>query len=253
MSPGPPPILVVEHVAWEGPHRIDDALAALPLLRVAMPDVGSSAPVSETARAAALPPPGEVSGAVFMGGPMSVHDTDRFPTLATEIGWMAEALDREVPVLGVCLGAQLLARALGADVRPAPAPEIGWGSVDVLDPDDPVVGPLAPATEVLHWHGEVFDLPATATPLARSAATAVQAFRAGRSAWGLLFHAEGDARLVERWLAEPRMAAEAEQALGPGHAGLLRDGALRAERDLVERSTQGFEAFAGHCRAYGGR
>lgn len=252
MSTGPPPVLVVEHVAWEGPHRIAAALAGLPLLRVAMTGAGSSAQASRTAHAAALPAPGEVSGAVFMGGPMSVHDTDRFPALSAEVRWLAEALDRRVPVLGVCLGAQLLARALGGDVGPASEPEIGWGLVDVLDPDDPVVGPLAPATEVLHWHGEVFDLPATATPLARSAATPIQAFRAGPSAWGLLFHAEGDARLVERWLAEPSMAAEAGEALGADHARLLREGARRAESDLLARSTPGFEAFVACCRAFGG-
>lgn len=242
MSPGPPPVLVVEHVAWEGPHRIADALSDLPLRRVE-PAVDA---------ASALPTPGQVSGAVFMGGPMSVHDTDRFPMLAREIDWIADALERGLPVLGVCLGAQLLARALGAEVRPASAPEIGWGRVEVLDAADPVVGPLAPSTEVLHWHGEVFDLPAGATPLARSAPTAVQAFRAGSSAWGVLFHAEADARLVERWLAEPTMAAEAREALSADHARLLREGARRAESDLVARSTLGFEAFAARCRASGG-
>ncbi len=144
---GLPPVLVVQHVAWEGPHRIAEALASLRLLRV------------EALRGEALPPPGEVSGAVFMGGPMSVHDTSRFPALASEVRWLAAAVDHDLPVLGVCLGAQLLARALGAEVHPAPAKELGWAPVEVLDQHDPLVGPLAPAAPVLHWHGEVFDLP----------------------------------------------------------------------------------------------
>ena len=241
-APDARPVLVVQHVPWEGPHRIADSLLGLPLVRVAIP--------TGPDRAVALPGCEEVCGAVFMGGPMSVNDSDLFPMAETEIAWIAAALEREIPVLGVCLGAQLMARALGADVGPGPAPEIGWAPVEVLEPDDPVVGPLAPATEVLHWHGEVFDPPAGATVLARSAATEVQAFRVGHSAWGLLFHAEGDARLIERWLAEPSKAAEAEQALGPDHARVLREGARRAEADLLARSSRGYEAFAARCRAH---
>ena len=70
-----------------------------------------------------------------------------------------EAVEREMPLLGICLGAQLLARALGAEVRPGEGPELGFAQVEVRDPDDPVLGGLAPGAEVLHWHGDVFDLP----------------------------------------------------------------------------------------------
>lgn len=237
----PPPVLVVEHVPWEGPHRIANALADLPVLR------------AEPLRGGTLPRPEGVSGAVLMGGPMSVNDTDRFPALADEARWLADALALGVPILGVCLGAQLLARALGAGVRPAATKELGWGPVEVLAADDPVLGPLSPRAPVLHWHGEVFDMPPGATALARSKATEVQAFRAGESAWGVLFHAEADARLVERWLAEPSMAAEAEEALGPGHAQLLRDGARASQGHLLARSARGFEAFAARCRERTGR
>lgn len=186
----------------------------------------------------------EVRGAVFMGGPMSVDDTARHPRLAEEIEWLREAVEAELPVLGVCLGSQLLARALGAEVAPGPAKEIGFAPVEVLEAGDPVIGPLAPATSVLHWHGEVFDLPPGATALARSEATKIQAFRAGTSAWGLLFHAEGDSALVERWLAEPTMAEEAHEALGPDFAELLREGAARVDPEPGRRA---FEAFASRC------
>lgn len=186
----------------------------------------------------------DVCGAVFMGGPMSVNDTDRYPRLAEEIAWLREAVEAELPVLGICLGSQLLARALGAEVTPGPAKEIGFAPIEVLEPSDPVVGPLAPSTSVLHWHGEVFDLPPGASALARSEPTEVQAFRAGPCAWGLLFHAEADGALIEQWLAEPTMAEEARDALGDGYAELLHEGAARVDPEPGRRM---FDAFAGFC------
>lgn len=227
------PLLVVRHVPWEGPRTILDAFGGVPVTIV--DSLEGDAP---------LPPVEAVRGAVFMGGPMSADDTDRHPRLAEEVDWLRAAVAAELPVLGVCLGSQLLARALGAEMRPGPAKEIGFAPVEVLDADDPLVGPLAPATTVLHWHGEVFDLPPGATALARSALTEVQAFRAGPAAWGLLFHAEADAALVDRWLAEPTMAAEARETLGPDYAQRLR--AATAELDPTP-GRRAFAAFAELC------
>jgi GMP synthase (glutamine-hydrolysing) len=225
------PLLVVRHVPWEGPHRILAAFEGAPTA-TACPLEGDE-----------LPDPAEVAGALFMGGPMGVGDTRAHPALAAEREWLAAAVGAGKPVLAVCLGAQLLAAALGAEVRPGPAPEIGFATVRIRDPSDPVVGGLAPDAPVLHWHGEVFDLPDDAELLAWSAQTPVQAFRAG-NAWGVLFHAEGDAALVEAWLAVPEMAAEAEQALGPGAAAILRRQAAAHGPDLIACSTPGFRAFA---------
>jgi GMP synthase (glutamine-hydrolysing) len=231
-----PTLLVIQHVPWEGPHRILDACAGL--------DVRTVKPLAGQA----LPGHDEVAGAVVMGGPMGVEDTERHPGLAAEREWLAEALRREMPLLGICLGAQLLARALETEVRPGERPEIGFAPVEVLDPEDPILGALAPSTTVLHWHGDVFDLPDGAQHLARSAQTEIQAFRRG-NAWGILFHPETDLALLEAWLAVPEMIAEARKTIGDDGAAALPAAAEAAEDELIERTTPGLHAFAAMVEA----
>jgi GMP synthase (glutamine-hydrolysing) len=190
-----------------------------------------------------LPPHDEVDGVVAMGGPMGATDVAAHPALADERKWLAEAVDRQIPILGVCLGAQLLALALGAEVRQGERPEIGFATVSVKDPDDPLLGALAPEATVLHWHSDVFDLPQGARTLASSAATAHQAFRLG-NAWGVLFHPEADAEMVEAWMKVPEMVMEAGRAIGLGASGLLPSQCEDLEADLVRRTDPGFRAFA---------
>jgi len=226
------PLLVIRHAPWEGPHRILDAFAGTPVVEV-----------DGLAPGAALPATSDVRGAVFMGGPMSVNDGAEYPGLDAEVDWIRQALPTGLPMLGICLGSQLIARAAGAPVTPGPRKEIGWLPVEIADPRDPVIGPLAPMTVALHWHGEAFPLPEGATALARSAITPVQAYRLG-NAWGVLFHPESDEALVDTWLAEPSMRAEAIGVLGPDADAALRLGAERHAAELVMRSTQGFAAFA---------
>jgi GMP synthase (glutamine-hydrolysing) len=226
-----PTLLAIQHVPWEGPHRILDACGELRVETV-KPLAGQL-----------LPPHERVAGAVVMGGPMNVDEVERFPALADEREWLAAAHERQMPVLGICLGAQLLARALGAEVRPGEGPEIGFGPVAVHDRGDPLLGGLAPSTDVLHWHGDVFDLPEGATALASSAQTEQQAFRAG-NAWGVLFHPEADLALVEAWLAVPATIEEACAGLGDRGEHELAARAAIVEEALVERTTPGFEAFA---------
>jgi GMP synthase (glutamine-hydrolysing) len=226
-----PILLAIQHVPWETPHRILDACVALQVHTV-KPLTGQG-----------LPNHDEIAGAVVMGGPMNVDETDRHPELAAEREWLAEAMRRDMPVLGICLGAQLLARALGAEVRAGEGPELGFAPVEVLDSDDPLLGPLAPSTTALHWHGDAFELPEGAQHLARSEATEVQAFRYG-NAWGVLFHPEADFALVEAWLAVPEMVHEACEALGDKGAAALPAEAEAAEQALIERTTPGLEAFA---------
>jgi GMP synthase (glutamine-hydrolysing) len=229
-------LLVIQHVPWEGPHRILDACGEL--------DVRSVSPLDGEH----LPDAASVDGVLVMGGPMNVDDFVAFPALAEERHWLQGALAAGLPILGICLGAQLLARALGATVSRQGQKEIGFAEVEIHDRADPILGSFAPRTEVLHWHGDGFDLPDGATRLASSSLTETQAFRSA-NAWGVLFHPEADLALVESWLSEPTMAAEAVAADGEQAPERIRQRASDLEADLRTRSAPGFEAFAALVRA----
>ena len=153
-------------------------------------------------RGDALPTPAAVTdmaGLVVMGGPMSVHED--LSWLADERALLRAAVEAGRPVLGVCLGAQQLAAALGAAVIEGPAPECGVGEVHLTaDADrDPVFGPAPTPLPCVHWHGDTFALPDGAVRLAGNAAYENQAFRFGDRAYGLQFHVEVTASLVAHW------------------------------------------------------
>lgn len=134
---------------------------------------------------------------LVMGGPMSVNDPDGWILRETE--YIREAVARGVPYLGVCLGSQFLAKAIGGHVAPGPAFELGMTRIDVTEAaaHDPLFRRLPPQVEVFQWHGEGLALPTGAVTLARSAQYPVQAFRHGRAAYGLLFHVEIEAAGVD--------------------------------------------------------
>jgi GMP synthase (glutamine-hydrolysing) len=157
-----------------------------------------------------------VDGLVILGGPFSVYRTDRYPFLKTETEIIRRALALGKPILGICLGSQLLASALGGDVRAAAQPEIGWLPVS-LEPaagDDRLFHDLPERFVTCVWHADVFDLPSGAVSLARSANTQCQAFRYGGTTYGLLFHLEMKAEMVEACVAafEPRLRNAGIQA-----------------------------------------
>ena len=144
-------------------------------------------------------------GLVVLGGPMNVEDHPHRPHLANEMRAIERMLEQGKPVLGICLGAQLLAHVLGAPVSRNEVPEIGWYPLQktVEGLADPVLAPLQPGTPVFQWHGCHFDIPKDAVHLARSPLCEQQAFRYGDNAYGFQFHLEMDEPLVERWLANP--------------------------------------------------
>lgn len=172
-----------------------------------------------------LPCPSGVDLLIAMGGPMSVNDEAELPWLVAEKQFIREAIRQGVAVLGVCLGAQLIASALGARVYRAPHREIGWFDIEAA----PVAGEafrFPERTPVFHWHGETFDLPEGAVHLARSAACEHQAFQIGRKVIGLQFHLETTPESAEALLSNCRedlvvsdfVQAEAELRSAPSSA-----------------------------------
>lgn len=136
-----------------------------------------------------LPALEDVDFVIALGGPMSVNDEEQLPWLREEKRFIAEAISRNKAVLGICLGAQLIANALGARVYPGAEKEIGWFPV-FGEPGSPDTFVFPESTNVFHWHGETFDLPVGAVHLASSGACRNQAFQIGARAIGLQFHLE---------------------------------------------------------------
>ncbi|MEE9911701.1 MAG: gamma-glutamyl-gamma-aminobutyrate hydrolase family protein [Deltaproteobacteria bacterium] len=137
-----------------------------------------------------LPDPKKTDLLVVMGGPMSVNDEGEYPWLVSEKQFIREAIDSGVPVLGICLGAQLIASASGARVYRNPVKEIGWFPIRGISSNDRSVFSFPPSVHVFHWHGETFDLPPGAIRLAESDGCENQAFQFGKSVIGLQFHLE---------------------------------------------------------------
>lgn len=172
---------VLQHVPFEGLGSIDGWLerrrARVTWTRFHEPQ-------------APLPVPSSLDLVIALGGPMSVNDEAALPWLVEEKRFLREAMDAGVAVLGVCLGAQLIASARGASVRPNGRKEIGWLEVEAVAGTPSGCFAFPSSTLAFHWHGETFDLPAGAVRLARSAACEQQAFQLGANVIGLQFHLE---------------------------------------------------------------
>jgi GMP synthase (glutamine-hydrolysing) len=223
MKLAPRKVLAFQHVPWETPG----------LIRTAVEEAGHTMEILhplDRARAAAVYE--ESAALIVMGGPMSANDDLDY--LREEMRLIERALADVKPVLGVCLGAQLLAKTLGARVYPNRVKEIGWGSVRLTPAaaTDPLFRGLPDVVEALHWHGETFDSPAGTQHLASSDLCVNQAFRAGRNAWGLQFHIEATREMIQNWLAEPLMCADLAFAPGPVEA---RAGSREIARTVFDR------------------
>lgn len=151
---------------------------------------------------------------LVLGGSMHADEEETHPWLRDEEELLRRFLDARKPVLGVCLGGQLVAKAAGARVRRISAPEIGWHDVELTPAAarDPIFARLPKRFQALQWHYYAFDLPAPATELARNPVCS-QAFRLGELAWGLQFHPEVTLAMVEDWLGEPEEVAFDREAL----------------------------------------
>jgi GMP synthase-like glutamine amidotransferase len=148
-----------------------------------------------------LPQLKDVDGILSLGGGQSVVDIESDPVLTDETKLLREAVDNDVPVLGICLGGQLLAHALGGHVVRAPRRTVAWLDLRATGPadGDPIAQALGSSVRGLHWNEDSFDLPPGATELLTRNGDGVTAFRAGARAWGVQFHPEADAAALEGW------------------------------------------------------
>ncbi|MDH4560821.1 type 1 glutamine amidotransferase [Pseudomonas sp. BN411] len=206
-------VAILQHAPFEGPGRISQWLD----LRAAKVQVFN---LYADAR---LPKPDDFDLLIVMGGPMSVHDEEALPWLKAEKKLIRKSLGAGKRILGICLGGQLLAQALGAEVRKGEA-EIGWWSMEKRpEADRSPLGRMLPQRLLaMHWHGETFDLPAGAIPLYGSAACANQGFVWKERAIGLQCHLEGTPESIEAML--DAYAADLELSGSVEDAAAIRDG-----------------------------
>lgn len=175
-----------------------------------------------------LPKPTELDLLIVIGGPMSVNDEDAFPWLVEEKAFIRECIQKRKRVLGICLGAQLIASAMGARVYPNPVKEIGWWPVYGLTSTNDTIFRFPPVFEVFQWHEETFDLPPGAVHLARSEGCENQAFQLGRSVIGLQFHLEMTPDLTQ-------------EIISNGREELVPSRYIQSEGDILGASSEKYQ------------
>lgn len=192
-----------------------------------------------------LPPLDAVSGVIAFGGTVNVDETDRFPYLALVREYTREAVERSIPFLGICLGSQLLARALGGEVFGSPVKESGF---EPLHPTaeakhDPLLALYTDGDMVFQWHEDTYELPEHATLLAAGDRVPVQAYRAGERAWGVQFHQEVDSVELAWWIGIAESETDLKRRWGKS-ADEMRVESARYIAEHEERGRELFRRFA---------
>lgn len=205
-SPNPSKtVAIIQHTAHEHPALIGRALLSQ----------GIPFRVIHVYRHEPLPNPHDLTGLISLGGPMGANDEDEHPWIAPEIHLLRDCVHQGLPVVGICLGGQMLAKSLGGRVERHSTKELGWLPIQ-LNPkgkDDPIFGAAGDDPVVYHWHGDTFFLPADAELFACSTACARQGYKIGSHVYGLQFHPEADHALVAEWLNSEGAAVEVASSL----------------------------------------
>jgi len=185
-------VLIIKHVEIEGPG----------LIEYCVNQENISYTILNPKPSGHFPKLDGLTHIVFLGGPMNVYEEDRYPFLREEDLFIKEAIQRGKRILGICLGAQLIAKALGAKVFTAPVKEIGWYDVSLTKTgsQDPFFSNLPKTFPVFQWHGDTFEIPKSGKLIATSKSVAHQAFRYGENAYGLQFHLEVTAEMIGEWM-----------------------------------------------------
>ncbi len=227
-------ILVIKHVPQEGPGLIGEFFRK----------DGWELPVAELGRGGRVPEsPDEYAALVVLGGPMNVYETDTYPFLLAEERLIRKALISEVPILGICLGAQLLAKTCGARVKKAAHKEVGWYTAAMTNHglEDALFQGLSHSLRVFQWHEDTFDIPAGGSLLVRGKLCRNQAFRVGKNAYGLQFHLEVTLPMIEEWMRGEEGAIDTGEILEDGERlygvfGKQADRFLVNFKDVIESS-----------------
>lgn len=185
-------ILIIKHIDIEGPGIIEEFLKNEKIKYKILCLEGE----------AEFPPVDDFTHIIILGGPMSVYEEDKYPFLRKEDIFIKESIKKEKSILGICLGAQLIAKALGAKVFKAPVKEIGWYKVSLTVDGlkDPIFSGFPPEFNVFQWHGDTFEIPDGAKWIAASSPVTNQAFRYGRNVYGLQFHLEVTEQMIDEWI-----------------------------------------------------
>jgi GMP synthase (glutamine-hydrolysing) len=197
-------VLILRHMPQESAGTLEAALTNAGL-EVRYVDLFSEVPDRL--------PLDEAAGLVVLGGPMNVDEVDRYPFLQLDVEWIQQAIEAQLPLMGICLGSQLMAKALGAKVYQNPVKEIGWYPLEwqPAAEDDPLFA-RSGMTTVFQWHGDTFDLPPGAVWLARGSSCRNQAFRWSSNAYALQFHIEMTAPMIDQWLGKGHESGELARA-----------------------------------------
>ena len=194
-------VLICKNIETEGPGTIEDFLK----------EKNITYTILELSKTSYIPDPGAFDTLLMMGGPMSVNEDDIYPYIKKEEKLVRDFIAQDKRVLGVCLGAQIMAKALGSSVYEGSEKEIGWYDIDLTEEglrDNRIVrlathpqdGDISREFKVFHWHGETFDIPDGAARLASSALYPNQAFRYGQNAYAFQFHIEVQKTMIYEWL-----------------------------------------------------